>query len=150
MKIVLQVVKNASVIIEEKIYSSIEKGYLLLVSFKEGDNEETAEKMAQKIVKLRVFLDENGKTNLSLADVNGSILSVSQFTIYADLHKGNRPSYVTCLKGELASPLYDYFNSCLKKLNVETKTGVFGADMKVNLVNDGPYTLVLDSDELGF
>ena len=104
----------------------------------------------KKIVKLRVFLDENGKTNLSLADVNGSILSVSQFTIYADLHKGNRPSYVTCLKGELASPLYDYFNSCLKKLNVETKTGVFGADMKVNLVNDGPYTLVLDSDELGF
>ena len=105
MKIVLQVVKNASVIIEEKLYSSIEKGYLLLVSFKEGDNEEIAEKMAQKIVKLRVFLDENGKTNLSLADVNGSILSVSQFTIYADLHKGNRPSYVTCLKGELASPL---------------------------------------------
>ena len=144
MKIVLQVVKNASVIIEEKLYSSIGKG------FKEGDNEEIAEKMAQKIVKLRVFLDENGKTNLSLADVNGSILSVSQFTIYADLHKGNRPSYVTCLKGELASPLYDYFNSCLKKLNVETKTGVFGADMKVNLVNDGPYTLVLDSDELGF
>ena len=139
MKIVLQVVKNASVIIEEKLYSSIGKGYLLLVSFKEGDNEEIAEKMAQKIVKLRVFLDENGKTNLSLADVNGSILSVSQFTIYADLHKGNRPSYVTCLKGELASPLY-----------VETKTGVFGADMKVNLVNDGPYTLVLDSDELGF
>ena len=150
MKNVLQVVKNASVIIEEKIYSSIEKGYLLLVSFKEGDNEEIAEKMAQKIVKLRVFLDENGKTNLSLADVNGSILSVSQFTIYADLHKGNRPSYVTCLKGELASPLNDYFNSCLKKLKKKKKTGIFGADMKVNLVNDGPYTLVLDSDELGF
>ena len=87
---------------------------------------------------------------ISSADVTGSTLSVSQFPIYANLPKGNRPSYVTCLKGELASPLYDYFNSCLKKLNVETKTGVFGADMKVNLVNDGPYTLVLDSDELGF
>ena len=150
MKIVLQVVQKASVSIENEIYSSIDRGFLLLVSFKDGDNEEIAQKMAQKISKLRVFLDENGKTNLSLSDVNGSILSVSQFTIYADLHKGNRPSYVTCLKGELASPLYDYFNSCLKSLNIDVKTGVFGADMKINLINDGPYTLVLDSDELGF
>lgn len=150
MKIVLQVVKSASVYIDEKLYSSIDKGFLLLVSFKPFDNEEIAKKMASKIKKLRIFLDANGKTNLSLDDVGGSILSVSQFTIYADLHKGNRPSYVNCLKGEFASPLYDYFNECLKNEGIDVKTGIFGADMQINLINDGPYTLVLDSDELGF
>lgn len=150
MKIVLQVVKNASVKIDEKLVSSIDKGYLLLVSFTQGDSKEIIEKMAQKISKLRVFLDENGKTNLSIFDVGGSVLSVSQFTLYANLKKGNRPSYVEALKGEESILLYQMFNSELEKCNLDVKEGVFGADMKVELVNDGPYTLVLDSKELGF
>lgn len=150
MKIVLQVVKSASVKIDEKLVSSIDKGYLLLVSFTQGDSKEIIEKMAQKISKLRVFLDENGKTNLSIFDVGGSVLSVSQFTLYANLRKGNRPSYVEALKGEESILLYQMFNNELKKCNLDVKEGVFGADMKVELVNDGPYTLVLDSKELGF
>ena len=150
MKIVLQVVKSASVKIDEKLVSSIDKGYLLLVSFTQGDTKEIIEKMAQKISKLRVFLDENGKTNLSIFDVGGSVLSVSQFTLYANLKKGNRPSYVEALKGEESILLYQMFNNELKKCNLDVKKGVFGADMKVELVNDGPYTLVLDSKELGF
>lgn len=150
MKIVLQEVLKASVSIEGKVYSSINKGYLLLVSFTEGDNVDILNKMATKITKLRIFLDENGKTNLSLNDVNGEILSVSQFTIYADLRKGNRPSYINCMRPDEASILYDKFNEILKELGYEVKTGVFGADMKVELINDGPYTLVIDSKELGF
>ena len=150
MKIVLQVVKSASVKIDEKLVSSIDKGYLLLVSFTQGDTKEIIEKMAQKISKLRVFLDENGKTNLSIFDVGGSVLSVSQFTLYANLKKGNRPSYVEALKGEESILLYQMFNNELKKCILDVKEGVFGADMKVELVNDGPYTLVLDSKELGF
>ena len=150
MKIVLQVVKNASVKVDEKLVSSIEKGYLLLVSFTNGDNQEILEKMAQKVSKLRVFLDENGKTNLSIFDVGGSILSVSQFTLYANLKKGNRPSYIDALKGEESSILYQKFNDELRKCSLMVEEGIFGADMKVELVNDGPYTLVLDSHELGF
>ena len=150
MKIVLQVVKSASVKIDEKLVSSIDKGYLLLVSFTQGDTKEIIEKMAQKISKLRVFLDENGKTNLSIFDVGGSVLSVSQFTLYANLKKGNRPSYVEALKGEESILFYQMFNNELKKCILDVKEGVFGADMKVELVNDGPYTLVLDSKELGF
>ena len=150
MKIVLQEVLKASVTIEDKLYSSINKGYLLLVSFTEGDNLEILEKMANKITKLRVFLDENGKTNLSLNDVKGEILSVSQFTIYADLRKGNRPSYIKCMRPDEASILYDKFNEVLRNLGYKVEVGVFGADMKVELINDGPYTLVIDSKELGF
>lgn len=150
MKIVLQEVLKASVTIEDKLYSSIGKGYLLLVSFTEGDNLEILEKMANKITKLRVFLDENGKTNLSLTDVKGEILSVSQFTIYADLRKGNRPSYINCMRPDEATVLYDKFNEILRNLGYKVEVGVFGADMKVELVNDGPYTLVIDSKELGF
>ena len=150
MKIVLQEVLKASVTIEDKLYSSINKGYLLLVSFTEGDNLEILEKMANKITKLRVFLDQNGKTNLSLNDVKGEILSVSQFTIYADLRKGNRPSYINCMRPGQASILYDKFNEILRNLGYKVEVGVFGADMKVELINDGPYTLVIDSKELGF
>lgn len=150
MKIVLQEVLKASVEIDGNLISSIGKGFLLLVSFTNGDTIEIIKKMALKISKLRVFLDENGKTNLSLKDVNGEILSVSQFTIYADLHKGNRPSYVDCMRPEEATKCYDLFNEELRKLDISVKVGVFGADMKVSLVNDGPYTLVLDSKELGF
>ena len=150
MKIVLQVVQKASVKVEEKLVSEIEKGYLLLVSFTQVDNKEIIEKMAQKIAKLRVFLDENGKTNLSIFDVNGTVLSVSQFTLYANLRKGNRPSYIEALKGDESIILYQLFNDELRKNNLIVKEGLFGADMKINLVNDGPYTLVLDSKELGF
>lgn len=148
MKVVLQEVINASVEIEGKIYSKIDKGFLLLVSFTNGDDEETCKKVATKISKLRVFLDENGKTNLSIFDVNGEILSVSQFTIYADIRSGNRPSYTSCMVPGEASRLYDFFNEELRKLNLKVSTGVFGADMKVSLINDGPYTLVIDSKEL--
>ena len=150
VKIVLQVVKKASVTIDEKLVSEIEKGYLLLVSFTQGDNHEIVQKMAQKVAKLRVFLDENGKTNLSIFDVNGEILSVSQFTLYANLKKGNRPSFIEALKGEESIILYKDFNDELRKNNLEVKEGVFGADMKINLINDGPFTIVLDSKELGF
>ena len=150
MKIVLQIVQNASVEIEGNIVSKIDKGYLLLVSFTQGDNHEINIKMAQKVAKLRIFPDENGKTNLSIFNVNGTVLSVSQFTLYANLVKGNRPSYIESLKGEESSLLYQDFNNELRKSGLDVKEGVFGADMKVKLVNDGPYTLVLDSKELGF
>ena len=145
MKIVLQVVNNASVKINEKVVGEIEKGYLLLVGVFNGDNEENVIKMADKISKLRVFSDENGKTNLSLSDVRGSILSVSQFTLCADTNKGNRPSFVNSASREVAVKLYNLFNDELRKKGFVVETGEFGADMKVSLVNDGPFTLVLEN-----
>lgn len=148
MKIVLQNVLKASVEVNNQIISEINRGYLLLVSFKEGDNEEIAKKMALKVSKLRIFMDENGKTNKSIFDVNGTILSISQFTLYADTSKGNRPSFTNCMHFEKANELYKLFNNYLRELNLEVKEGMFGEDMKVSLINDGPFTLVLDSEEL--
>ena len=149
MRIVTQNVINASVEINDQIYSKIDKGFLLLVSFTNGDNKEIVDKMAKKLVNLRVFQDENGKTNLSILDIAGSILSVSQFTLYADCQKGNRPSFINkCLNPDDASKLYDYFNEIIRSYHVDLKTGIFGADMKVNLINDGPFTIILDSEEL--
>lgn len=149
MKIILQNVLNASVEIEGNKVSKINKGYLLLVGFTYSDDFEKCARLARKISKLRVFMDENGKTNLSIFDVRGEILSVSQFTIYADMKKGNRPSFVNkCLEPAKAKELYEYFNSCLRDLNINVKEGVFGADMKVSLINDGPFTLILDSEEI--
>lgn len=148
MKIVLQNVLKASVEVNEQIISEINRGYLLLVSYKEGDNEEICKKMASKISKLRIFMDENGKTNKSIFYVNGSILSISQFTLYADTSKGNRPSFTNCMDFEKANELYKLFNNYLRELNLEVKEGMFGEDMKVSLINDGPFTLVLDSEEL--
>lgn len=149
MKIVAQNVLEAYVKIDGQIYSKIGFGYMVLVSFTNGDNEEICEKMANKLVNLRVFPDENNKTNLSIKDINGSILSISQFTLYADCHKGNRPSFViNCLNPNEATKLYDYFNKCLENHGISVKTGVFGADMKVGLINDGPFTTILDSKEL--
>ena len=145
MKIVLQVVDDASVKVDNKIVGEIHKGYLLLVGVFEGDNDENAIKMADKISKLRVFQDVNGKTNLSLKDVNGSILSVSQFTLCADTTKGNRPSFVNSAKREDAIRLYELLNNELEKNGFEVQTGIFGADMKVNLTNNGPFTLVLEN-----
>lgn len=148
MRVVVQVVEEASVKVNGEIISQIGKGFLLLVGFTEGDNEEILRKMAKKVGKLRVFLDDNGKSNLSLADVNGNILSVSQFTLYGSAKEGNRPSFVNALHREKASPLFDKWNEVLKKDFPSLKTGEFGADMKVSLINDGPFTLLLDSDEL--
>ncbi len=148
MKVVLQNVLNCEVKIKDKVYSSIDRGFLLLVSFTDGDNLDIINKMANKISKLRVFMDENGKTNLSLSDVNGKIMSVSQFTLYADVKKGNRPSFTNCLDFNKAKELYQQFNLELKKLNLIVEEGVFGEDMKVSFVNDGPFTLVIDSKEV--
>ena len=148
MKVVLQNVLNCEVKIKDKVYSSIDRGFLLLVSFTDGDNLDIINKMAIKISKLRVFMDENGKTNLSLLDVNGKIMSVSQFTLYADVKKGNRPSFTNCLDFNKAKELYQQFNLELKKLNLKVEEGIFGEDMKVSFVNDGPFTLVIDSKEV--
>lgn len=148
MKVVLQNVLNCEVKIKDKVYSSIDIGFLLLVSFTDGDNLDIINKMANKISKLRVFMDENGKTNLSLLDVNGKIMSVSQFTLYADVKKGNRPSFTNCLDFNKAKELYQQFNLELKKLNLIVEEGIFGEDMKVSFINDGPFTLVIDSKEV--
>ena len=145
MKVVLQIVEEANVKIDNKIVGEIKKGFLLLVGVFQGDNDENAIKLAEKISKLRIFEDENGKTNLSLRDVNGSILSVSQFTLCADTSKGNRPSFVDSAKREDAIRLYNLFNEELRKYGFEVQTGEFGADMKVSLINDGPFTLVMEN-----
>ena len=146
MRCVIQRVKTASVEIDNKIYNSIDNGFMVLVGFTEGDNSSDIDYMVKKIVNLRVFDDENGIMNKSIIDVGCNILSISQFTLYADTRKGNRPSYIKALKGELSTKLYDEFNSKLNEL-VETKTGIFGADMKVSLINDGPTTIIIDSIE---
>ena len=147
MKVVVQRSLASSVSINNKIVGKIDKGLVLLVGFTEGDNEEIIDKMVKRVINLRIFDDENGVMNKSLLDVNGSILSISQFTLYANTKKGNRPSYIEALNGNLASPLYDLFNKKLKEQGVIVETGVFGADMKVRLLNDGPVTIILDSSE---
>ena len=148
MRVLLQLVQSASVAIDGKEIASIDKGYLLFVGLQEGDDEARLAKMASKIYKLRIFPDENGKTNKSLSDVNGNILVVSQFTLYANAREGNRPSFVAALSPDKASPLFDKFVEEIKKLCPNAQCGVFGADMKVSLVNDGPFTLWLDSEDL--
>lgn len=145
MRVVLQVVDKAKVEVDNKVVGSIDKGYLLLVGVFEEDNEESAIKLADKVSKLRVFPDENGKTNLSLNDVSGDILSISQFTLCADLHGCNRPSFTKSAKKEKAIKLYELFNNRLRELGFNVQQGVFGADMSVSLVNNGPFTLVVDN-----
>ena len=143
MKVVVQKSKNASVTINGKIYNEIPSGLVILVGFTEGDSLEQIRYMAQKIANLRIFEDENDIMNKSILDVGGEILSISQFTLYGDASKGNRPSYIKALNGEVATKLYDEFN---KELNqyITVKTGIFGADMKVSLINDGPCTIILE------
>ena len=148
MRVVLQSVLNASVTIDQEVVASIEKGYLLFFFFTQGDDLNIAKKMADKIVKSRLFPDENGKTNLSLSSVNGAILSVSQFTLYGSLKDGNRPAFVASMRQEEARPLYEAFFQYLHEIYPNSCSGVFHADMKVSLVNDGPFTLILDSQEL--
>ena len=148
MRVILTTVLEASVEINNKTVGRISRGYLLLVGFTDGDDKETVDKMVDKILSLRVFPDEHGQINISLQEVNGSILSVSQFTLYADASKGRRPSFVNALRPGEAEPLYDYFNQQLELKHGKVSTGVFGADMKVHSINDGPFTLLLDSKEL--
>lgn len=148
MKLVIQRVSHASCTVENNITGKIDNGYMILVGFGLSDDKTVVQKMAEKVSKLRIFEDENGKINKSIFDVNGKILSVSQFTLYADCKKGNRPSFTNALGGEKAIELYKHFNECLRNLNLEVEEGVFGADMKINLLNDGPVTIILDSEEL--
>jgi D-tyrosyl-tRNA(Tyr) deacylase len=147
MKVVVQVVNNGSVKINEKEVSKIKKGYVLFVGFTYGDNLEKVYKIATKITKLRLFPDEEGKTNLDIFAVNGEILSVSQFTLYANVVKGNRPSFTDALDPVESEKLYDAFNNQLRELVLCVQTGVFGADMKVNLENSGPFTIIIDSED---
>ena len=143
MKVVVQRVKEANVTVNKKIVGKIDKGLLLLVGFTYNDNDETISWMINKILNLRIFDDTNGIMNLSIKDINGSILSVSQFTLYAECNKGNRPSYTKALNKDEATLLYDKFNQKLKE-KIKTETGIFGADMKVNLTNDGPITIIIE------
>ena len=143
MKIVVQRVTNASVEVDKKIVGQIEKGLMLLVSFTQTDSEKNIDWMVNKVLNLRIFDDNNGIMNLSVQDVNGSILSISQFTLYGDASKGNRPSYVKALNGNEAVKLYNQFNDKLRN-HIKVETGIFGADMKVSLTNDGPVTILLE------
>jgi len=148
MRVLVQQVLKASVTIDSKEVASIGRGFLLFVGFTAGDDPNVVAKMADKVSKLRIFPDENGKSNLSLDKVEGSILSVSQFTLYGDVKEGNRPSFVEALRPDFAKPLFALFNNLLKEKVASLQTGVFQADMKVALINDGPFTLWLDSREL--
>lgn len=145
MKIVLQRVKQADVKVDSKTCGEISEGLLLLVGIDEEDENQDADWLANKILNLRIFSDEEGKMNRSILDIYGEILCISQFTLIADYKKGNRPSFIKAAKPEKAIPMLDYFISILKKSNLKIETGVFGADMKVSLLNDGPVTIVLDS-----
>lgn len=150
MRFILQCVSQASCTVEERITGAIERGYLILAGISDSDTEETANRMLKKVAGLRIFPDENGRTNLSLADIGGSILLISQFTLYADCRKGNRPSFVKAGKPEHAEQLYRYLlETCRREgIGARVEEGVFGAYMQISLVNEGPFTLVLDSEEL--
>jgi D-tyrosyl-tRNA(Tyr) deacylase len=145
MKIVLQRVSRASVRVDDLIVGSIDHGMLLLIGFSSSDTEESMLPTLEKIVKLRVFSDQEGKMNKSVVDVEGSMLLISQFTLYADTKKGNRPSFIEAARPEQAIPLYEFFITEMKKRIAKVETGIFGADMKVDLVNDGPVTIVFET-----
>ena len=147
MRVLLQRVKHASVRVDGEIVGSIEQGFLLLVGITPTDTDDIIKRMAVKCASLRVFEDENGKMNKGLQDVDGKILSISQFTLYADCKKGRRPGFEKAARGDIAKPMYEFFNEELRKQNVHVETGIFGADMKVELLNDGPITIMLDSAE---
>ena len=148
MRAVLQRVSHAKVTIDGTVSGEIGKGFLILLGVAPEDTAEEALYLARKCVGLRVFTDENDKMNLSLDDVGGKILAVSQFTLYADCRKGKRPNFIGAAKGEQANELYEYFVSCCRGLGIKTQTGEFGADMQVELLNDGPVTILMDTDEL--
>ena len=144
MRFVIQRVNEASVTVNEEVIGSIQKGYMVLIGISETDTQETADKLVRKMIGLRIFEDENGKTNMSLADVRGSLLLISQFTLYANCKKGNRPSFIEAGNPEKAESLYQYIiEECKKKVPI-VETGSFGAEMYVSLVNHGPFTILLD------
>lgn len=148
MKFVIQKTTHASVTVDKVVKGKIGKGFLVFIGIGQKDTEEIADKMVQKLVNLRIFEDENGKTNLGLKDVNGELLLISQFTLYANCKKGNRPSFTDAQTPEEANRLYEYIiEKCKNEISV-VEQGEFGADMKVELLNDGPFTIILDSDEM--
>ena len=144
MKLVVQRVKNAQVEVEGKLVGKIEQGFLVLLGVTHSDTKEQADYLVKKLCKLRVFKDENDKMNLGLKDINGELLIVSQFTLYADCSSGNRPSFTEAAKPEQANKLYEYFCSECEKNNIKVERGIFGADMQVSLINDGPVTIVIE------
>ena len=148
MKFVIQRVTEANVKVDGKIIGEITKGFMVLIGVGQDDTKEIADKMVKKLVGLRIFEDENGKTNLSLADVDGQLLLISQFTLYANCKKGYRPSFIEAGAPDMASDMYEYIISECKKSIPVVERGIFGADMKDSLVNDGPFTILLDSDNL--
>ena len=148
MKLVIQRVQEASVSVDQEVVGKIGHGFMVLLGVSQTDTEETADKMFQKLLKLRIFEDENGKTNLDIKSVNGELLIISQFTLYADCRHGNRPSFIGAGTPDQANALYEYFLAqCRKEIPV-VEHGIFGAHMMVSLINDGPFTIVLDSDEI--
>lgn len=147
MRVVLQRVKSASVTVDDQVIGKIGKGYMLLVGFTHDDSIEDIDYIARKVANARLFADENGKINLSIKQVQGAILSVSQFTLYASTKNGNRPGFGAAQKPELAKENYHYFNEKLRSYGIEVQTGQFGADMDVALVNDGPITIIYDSNQ---
>ncbi len=148
MRFVVQVVKNASVSVDGKLTGSIERGLLVLAGISGTDTREIADKMVKKLCSLRIFSDENGKTNLSLSDVKGELLIVSQFTLYADCKSGNRPGFSNAGRPDMAEEMYNYIVKKAEEYAGHVGTGVFGAHMQVSLLNDGPFTVILDSEEL--
>lgn len=148
MRLVVQRVSNSTVEIDGKVSGNISQGFMVLVGITHEDTKVIVDKIIDKLIHLRVFEDTEGKMNTSLLDVGGSILSISQFTLYADCKKGRRPGFTSAAKPKEASLLYDYFNDKLRLQQIEVQTGIFGADMKVSLTNDGPVTIILDSNEL--
>lgn len=148
MRIVVQRVSNAKCVISKEVYSKIEQGFLILVGFTFSDTQEDIELLAKKVASMRIFEDDNGKINRCLKDVNGEIMAISQFTLYADCKKGNRPSFSKALSYDLAEELYQLFCERLRAYDLLVQTGIFGADMKLEFTNDGPVTIILDSNEL--
>lgn len=148
MKYVIQRVTSAACCVDGEITGEIHQGFLVFIGVSDTDTKEIADKMTKKLIGLRIFEDENGKTNLSLKDVNGELLLISQFTLYADCKKGNRPSFIRAGKPDFANEMYEYIiEKCKQEIPV-VQTGIFGADMKISLLNDGPFTIILDSDEI--
>ena len=148
MRFVIQRVTESSVKVDGEVIGKIGKGFMVLIGVADSDTKDTADKMLKKMLGLRIFEDEQGKTNLSLADVDGGLLLVSQFTLYANCKRGNRPSFIEAGKPDMANEMYEYIIEKCRESVEEVQTGEFGADMKVQLLNDGPFTILLDSDQL--
>lgn len=148
MRFLIQRVQHASVTVDGTVLGSIRQGYMVLIGIEQEDTKEIADKMIRKMINLRIFSDEQGKTNLSLQDVQGELLLISQFTLYADCKKGNRPSFIHAGAPAQAEELYEYIVGCCRQTGIRTEQGEFGADMKVELLNDGPFTILLDSREI--